>query len=168
MTGKLLLLALMLGVVADVGANEARAGAGLGTPRLVAGTARDPLFAPAGFKRQGSHRSFGGHQIFRGPKFLAGRHFGHGGSMRLFSGKRLRQGVIVRKHFGSPRRFDRFGHGTVIIRPHFGSPQLFHGKRFGHGDVLVRKQFRHARLFFGQRFGHREFFSAKHRHRFHR
>jgi hypothetical protein len=162
MTGRILLLGLVLGVAGIAGASDARAFPVLEPAHLLDRTMPD-AFMPVGSKRHGIHRGFGGgHKGFHGRRFHKGFHghrfhkgfHGH----RLFAGKRLPHGgVFFRQRFVDPGFFLglRFRHGDLFVRQRFAGPGLFFRHPFGHRDRIVRQRFAGPGFLFDHRFGHR-------------
>jgi hypothetical protein len=144
MTGRILLLGLVLGVAGVAGASEARAFPVLEPARLLDHTMPDAALLPVGSERHGIHRGFRGvHKGFHGRRFHKGFH-GH----RLFAGKRLPHGGVFFRHRFVDPGFSfglRFRHGDVFFRQRFADPGFLFGHRFGHGG---------SGLFLGDRFGH--------------
>ena len=186
MTGRILLLGLVLGVAGVAGASEARAFPVLEPAHLLDQTMPDAALLPVGSKRHGIHRGFGGdHKGFHGRRFHKGFHghrfhkrfHGH----RLFAGKRLPHGgVFSRQRFVDPGfSFGlRFRHGDVFFRQRFADPGFFFGHRFGHGgsgfflgdrfghrSSLLDRHFEHRRSLFDRHFEHRSLFGRDFQHR---
>ncbi|HSA82107.1 MAG TPA: hypothetical protein VLE23_14920 [Geminicoccaceae bacterium] len=181
MTGRILLLGLLLGVAGIAGAREVNAFPVIEPTRLLDPTMPDAGFLPAGSKRHGIHHGFGGghkgfhgrrlHKGFHGSRFTKGFHgksfhmgfpghrvhkefHGH----RLFAGRHLPHGgtFFSQRSFGSGFSFGlRFHHGDVFLKQRFASPGFSFGHPFGHRGVIVRQRFAGPGVFFDHPFGHR-------------
>jgi hypothetical protein len=176
MTGRILLLGLVLGVAGVAYASGARAFPVFEPAHLLDRTMPDAALLPVGSKRHGIHRGFGGgHKGFHGRRFHKGFHghrfhkgfHGH----RLFAGKRLPHGGVFFRHRFVDPGFSfglRFRHGDVFFRQRFadrgflfghrfghGGSGLFLGDRFGHRPSLFDRHFEHRPSLFGRRFQHR-------------